>query len=421
MSKPKFFLSSTIYDFKDLRSAIKYYLEEQGCAVLASEFNDFPKPLDTHSYEACIQTIDKADYFILLIGSRVGGWYDRNSKISITQQEYRAAYEKHLKGEIKIITLIRDEIWTLREERKELTKYLETLNIDPGAKDEIRNHPSKLANDADFICNFISEICKNEDTKKALEDSSSPMPTGNWIHTFNSFRDVMDVIQTQAFKGIPVEHLTLRKLLLREIKETLRGSLVKYREGEIYSPEIFVKNFHADNKLSILSKDEEYLDIKVKYWDAISSLGISILGKKYKTLILQKSLESSVFLAFDSKTRSYREEPVYEALYLLSEQIELFNMAMSSNPLQVIFEHSKRARRPDAEVVSIKTTKILAYLHVMDRWVNIIFLCKAIIKHLNGEVFLMPELRPFSPIPDMNEQIEEERVTLDDVEKFVEK
>jgi hypothetical protein len=50
MKPPTFFLSSTIYDFKDLRSAIKYYLEQQGCRVLASDFNDFPKPPKLRGY-----------------------------------------------------------------------------------------------------------------------------------------------------------------------------------------------------------------------------------------------------------------------------------------------------------------------------------------------------------------------------------
>lgn len=37
MSKrPTFFLSSTIYDFRDLRGAIKFSLEARGCKVLAS-------------------------------------------------------------------------------------------------------------------------------------------------------------------------------------------------------------------------------------------------------------------------------------------------------------------------------------------------------------------------------------------------
>jgi hypothetical protein len=52
MDRPTIFLSSTIYDFSDLRSALKDYLEDRGCRVLASEYTDFTRPLDTHSYEA---------------------------------------------------------------------------------------------------------------------------------------------------------------------------------------------------------------------------------------------------------------------------------------------------------------------------------------------------------------------------------
>jgi len=63
---PTFFLSSTIYDFRDLRSAVKFYLEELGCRVLASEYNDFLKPLDRHSYEACLKAIEQTDYFVLV-------------------------------------------------------------------------------------------------------------------------------------------------------------------------------------------------------------------------------------------------------------------------------------------------------------------------------------------------------------------
>lgn len=71
MRRPTFFISSTIFDFRDLRSALKFYLEEQGCQVLTSETNDFKKPLDEHSYDACLKAIEAADYFILLM-SRSG-------------------------------------------------------------------------------------------------------------------------------------------------------------------------------------------------------------------------------------------------------------------------------------------------------------------------------------------------------------
>ena len=61
MDRPTIFISSTIYDFRDLRSAIKDHLETNGCRVLASEFNDFTKPLNKHSYQACLDTIAQAD------------------------------------------------------------------------------------------------------------------------------------------------------------------------------------------------------------------------------------------------------------------------------------------------------------------------------------------------------------------------
>jgi hypothetical protein len=48
--------------------------------VLASEYNDFGGNLDQHSYEACLANIDQADFFVLLIGSRVGGWFDESTR-----------------------------------------------------------------------------------------------------------------------------------------------------------------------------------------------------------------------------------------------------------------------------------------------------------------------------------------------------
>ena len=107
MTKPKIFVSSTIYDFSDLRSSIKYYLESLGYEVLLSEYNDFEKELDLNSYEACLRTIENCQYFILLVGSRVGGFYNKGLKISITQMEYRKAYEQLLIGKIRIINIVR--------------------------------------------------------------------------------------------------------------------------------------------------------------------------------------------------------------------------------------------------------------------------------------------------------------------------
>jgi hypothetical protein len=59
---------------------------------MLSESNDFAKPFDENSYEACLRTIDDCDYFVLLIGARTGGLYNEREGVSITRMEYRHAY-----------------------------------------------------------------------------------------------------------------------------------------------------------------------------------------------------------------------------------------------------------------------------------------------------------------------------------------
>src|SRR5205085_2487471 len=145
MKPPTFFLSSTIYDFKDLRSAIKYYLEQQGCRVLASDFNDFPHPPEKHSYEACLKAIAEADFFVLLIGARVGGWFDEPNQVSITQQEYREAYRLHKEGNLKLLSFVRADVWRMKDDRKLLAKHIEGLDLDPGAKAQVLLTPTRAA------------------------------------------------------------------------------------------------------------------------------------------------------------------------------------------------------------------------------------------------------------------------------------
>ncbi|MNW02522.1 hypothetical protein D3C71_1983230 [compost metagenome] len=55
----------------------------------------------------------------------------------------------------------------------------------------------------------------------------------------------------------------------------------------------------------------------------------------------------------------------------------------------------------------------------MDRWANVVQLGLALLKHLNGDDFEMPYLRPRSPIADMNEEIAAESTSDADVIKFL--
>ncbi len=100
-----------------------------------SEYNDFIKDTTQNSYDACIDAVRQCDYFILLIGSRKGGMYPEEN-ISITRKEYRTAYQLAKEGKIKkIIILIRQSVWEVKEDRKALHRLLNRFKIFEGDKE----------------------------------------------------------------------------------------------------------------------------------------------------------------------------------------------------------------------------------------------------------------------------------------------
>ncbi len=419
MKRPTFFLSSTIYDFRDLRSALKYFLEEQGCKVLASEFNDFDKPLDVHSYEACLRSIHSADYFVLLIGSRVGGWYDEKNRISITQREYREAYQLHVSGKLKILTFVRSEIWLLRETRHELVKFLESTPVDGTTRRAIAGHSSKFADDAAFLGAFINEVARNKETKLAVQGKGKA-PSGNWIHIFSNFRDVIDVLHGQAFSSIPIEDMTARRLLRRELRDFVGQCLVKYKkDGQVYSPRFTIDRFHEESPITLEGKKDEFTSVSTKRWDVIASLAIHLLARQFHPVVLPQILARATFLEFDLASSSYKETLVYEALLRLQEEIRRFTYSNTTENLSIVFEHTPRKRTRQSDQIAIETVKLAGLLHILDRWSNILDLSTSILRHLDGDPFKMPNLRPDTPVQGMQQMIDDEKPTDQDINRFL--
>lgn len=418
MNKPTFFISSTIFDFKDLRSALKYYLEEQGCTVLASEFNDFVKPIDSHSYEACLASIQNCDYFILLIGSRVGGWFNEKERISITRREYREAYELHKKGKLKIISFVRSQVWHVKEDRRELEKYLEELGIAEETRTKIKDYPTKLASDSAFIIDFINEVARNKETLDALRGNGA-FPTGNWIHIFETFKDVIDVIQGQVFAGSSVQDTAFKRLLILELREIVRNCLYKWKDS-IYNP-IFVKQeFDKACPITQENKEDDFIEVVIKQWDWLASAAVQLLAIKVHPVITQEALKGTVFLQFDLALGAFKETEIYNALSLLNDEIRKFTEKNTTETLSVIFKHSPKNRIGSHTTERIKTLELVPLLFLCDRWINIIQISSTIILHLDkGAPFLMPHLMSESPVIGMKERLIEERLSQEDVDVYL--
>ncbi len=418
MKRPTFFISSTIFDFQDLRSALKFYLEEQGCKVLASEYNDFTKPLDKHSYQACIDAIHAADYFILLIGSRVGGWYNEKSRISITQHECREAYALHKAGKLKLLNFVRLDVWRVKEDRRELAKYLESISIDESSKKAIVNFPSKSAEDAEFLSAFITEVGRNQETRLSVKDQA-PAPTGNWIHTFSGFRDIIDVMNGVVLSSTPIDDLMLKRLLRRELREFLAQSLVKIKAGSVHSPRNQIDMFHAEHQITLDARNNKFTTVSTKRWDGLAILLIHLLGFQLHPVVLSNAISQPTFLDFDLSTDSYKETQTYEALLLLQGKIRKLNRANTNKALDFIFEHTPRAQPHRGETLQIETMRLVTVMHLLDRWANVIELSRSLLRHMDGEPFQMPSLRPDSPIHGMQEMIEQEKLSASDLDKFI--
>lgn len=416
-SRPTFFLSSTIYDFRDLRSAIKYHLEAQGCRVLGSEFNDFHGDLNQHSYEACLANIDLADHFLLLVGGRVGGWYDQTNRISITQQEYRHAYERHRAGNLRVVSMVREEIWNVKEDRKALAKHLETIKMTEDERQSVAAFPSRFSNDAGFVSEFLSEIGRNADTSRAVREGT-PKPTGNWVHVFRDFRDVADILTPLTFGGLTADEAAYRKALQHELIETVRRLLLKHK-GEA-----------LDVRYSLLKHFERYgvergqplenpIRLDGREFDVFATTFYAIIGMKFNMVVIQDALTSSLFLKFEPAIGAYVPTDAYRALTRLVEEIRLFNQSNTTDTMAIVSKTSPRSRGgKDVDVVV--TAQEVALLHGLAlRWINLVSLCEALIVHLEGQPFAMPKLMPLSPIKGLQDEIDEERVNAEDVRKWL--
>lgn len=415
MKRPTFFLSSTIYDFRDLRSAIKFSLEERGCKVLASEFNDFGGPLDQHSYERCLTNIEQADYFVLLIGGRVGGWYDQQERTSITQQEYRTAYNLHQQGQLKIITLVRKEVWQLREDRNSLAKHLETMNFDETERKAVISYPNKFATDSEFISEFISEVGRNIETGTAVREGTVK-PTGNWIHVFDDFRDIQDVLSPLTFSGLTADEAAFSKALQHELLTITAQFLLKL-DGEPLDPRNSLKKRLAKLSIDKVNRLDESVTVNNKEWKSYSFIMLQLHAIKIYPVICEEALASSLFLTFDRNTGKYEHSSTYEALFQLVNEIRQFESSATSECLSVIYEFSTQRIGKPVEF-EMPVAKLARLHHITHRWINILSLSIALAVHLEqGEEFIMPDLMPFSPIKDMDEEIEKERLSVDEVRK----
>ena len=325
MSKPKIFISSTIYDFYDLRSALKLWLDEMGFEPQLSEYNDFYKDSSIFSYDSCLKVISKCEYFVLLIGSRVGGSYP-GEDISITRKEYRVAYELFKKGDIKkIFVFVRSNIWDVREDRKGLKKCLEYCEIKDRdgkeiSKDLIEKHNSNIVKNAEHIFSFLDEISKKDLINKGEK------PLMNWINTFDGFDDIINDLKSELLINTDLN----QKLTEQLVKEAILYNM-KYLSDVIDVKVIYFHNCFSGIRYLLKEYRDAFLNKQLQTLllneNDINSLSIFVMFFRFginelDTYVFENAISSGVFLEYSSEDGIYINTDINRALIQLISEIK---------------------------------------------------------------------------------------------------
>ncbi len=410
MKKGKVFISSTIYDFKDLRSAIKYWLSELGYEVYMSEYSDFPRNAEDNSYQTCLSTIEQCDWFILLIGNRVGGKiHDDISDqiISITRKEYRVAYDLFKKGKIKkVISFIRKDVWTAKEERNSLCNATDNEDL----ANIIKSTPSKHAYEPSEIFSFIDEVRRIDDMANANKGKTE-YPKNNWINLFDNFTEIVDTLKIELNLSNNFSTLIWNANITEEIKQNLKRLVVKNSSGTFgfYSTITAIRD-----KCIEQLRENGKSHVMLSYNDCAVIGGTFIVNIILKSHILKESLLEGHFLEYNATINKYETNYLYKQVSLLIDLIEKNNEShqfFMDAHVYIATEHDNHKYNKD-EIIRIEYTKIAPILMEHDQLSNILNLSIYVLKSINSDCYVdTPQLYPirlydnFNTMPDDKKEL----------------
>lgn len=373
---PTIFLSSTIRDMGDLRSAMKYWLEQQGFVVFASESPDFPHALDRETVAAALAPIDDCDYYVLVVGARVGALVE-DEGISVTRTEFRHARERRrTTGRPYMLHLVRREIYEARN----------------------RERPASVSEEEwPVIQEFLDEIVKQG-------ERGDP----NWLRSFDTFTEIVDVLRATLHVSGPLVRRALEANLRWELTTNTRELLG--RNKNTIRPHALV--YPDDLTLPSGVADTVRIEPSEAYWMFAFRLSLKAgLGRS----ALDECINSGRFLEYDVTTHAFVVGPLQRSLLELRQQIEsLEGIVGTVNTNETIKTDvtalADGARRKREAGVSVFTVRFL--YAAWSTTMNVLRLSRALYQVLDG-VRASIEVLTLTPAyaPDEESKMSDEEIS----------
>lgn len=397
VDKPRVFISSTIKEFKDLRQAMKFWLEENGFVVQLSEHNDFDHQPDDGAFEACFENIRGCTHYILLIGDEPGSLYSATEGITVTRQEYREACRSwDSQRSPKIVSLARRRTMdTLRE-----AEARETLDASQKT-----------------VHGFVKEV-RREDVTDAAVQHGHGYPERNWLDEFSTFRDIVDVLRSTVARNAPLEKAAVLENLRHELLRNLTMTMIRvHKTGSVMYRHLIIDEVR--DAVSI-TREDFGSNMQLAYQQL--KLLMMYLPTQADALIddaLTDAIRSTKLLEYDVDNDAFVASDLLNALYAIREQMSTYIKRYS--------RHQEDFRAVAETWFAIKDAKLdgqvpgnaligLFALHDTEK--NLTRLIVAVLRALYGQAEdLKPLLRPSSPVIDEGELIEGEKVTTGELDE----
>lgn len=349
---PRVFVSSTILDFGDLRSSIKYLLEEYGFEVALSEAPNFPHPLDATARVAALAAIDDCDYYVLLMGFRYGSVFAEG--LSVTQAEYRRAKELAAQGRVRLVLFARGSV----------------LDLWRHDVDSVRE-----SDDWHAVTEFLREVHAEEPG------------VSNWMHRFDSFRDIVDALRATLQLSGPVHRRALEANLLWELRANIK-SCHYARRG--HPPRAIPNAFTSD---SIPEPGDHDADYELTHHQAQLIWWFWMLvpagARGLRRRALDDAIASGDFLEYDPSLSTFRVGILQARLLDLGDRIAQFELAHRGVPEDAVFRTDlsnllAAARRGATGGVAVRSLTLRTLFVVRNQLWNILAQSVVLARMLGG-------------------------------------
>jgi hypothetical protein len=219
----------------------------------------------------------------------------------------------------------------------------------------VARHESRFVTDAEAIFSFIDEVTRAEEMRSAVK-LGSDYPTGNWVHVFDSFEEVVSTLRTALGSSGNLRRRALDACLKHEILRNLQG-VIGGAPNRLSIDEYFASLATAKGVGRLDDLNGTTL-LRASQVNSLA-LGLTVAYTAYETTFLDEALRSGEYLAYDSAKARFDVGPIQERLINLRGAIEVLrDGGLASGPRErFLTEYASQG--DGARLVPVKNLHLL--------------------------------------------------------------